>query len=181
MLGEMILKGDATTLESAEIDLFAEPVCTNTAVRRAARRLGNLYDAAFAAVGLKATQAGLLAGLDRLTTGNHGTPPTLQELASNLAIQISALTHALKPLVREGLVELRPDAQDGRAKRVALTASGTERLHAADLHWSTVNQRVEKVLGSESAAALRTLADRVASDSFLAAYDELLSQDTGAP
>jgi hypothetical protein len=35
-----------------------------------------------------------------------------------------------------------------------------------------VNQRVETVLGSDSAATLRALADLVASDEFLAAYGD---------
>jgi DNA-binding MarR family transcriptional regulator len=160
-----------------ETDLFDDMACTNTVLRRAARRLGNLYDEAFAAVGLKATQAGLLAEVERLATGNEGVPPTLQDLAVKLAIQMSAVTHALRPLIRDGLVELRPDETDRRAKRVALTRAGTARLHDAFVHWTEVNERVEHVLGHESAATLRALADRVASDEFLAAYGEAQAED----
>ena len=42
-------------------DLLAELVCTETSLRRAARRLGRLYDEAVAPSGINATQAGLLA------------------------------------------------------------------------------------------------------------------------
>jgi DNA-binding MarR family transcriptional regulator len=153
-----------------EIEFIEVPACTNTAVRRASRRLGNLYDDAFAAVGLKATQVSLLAEVDRMTTDNHQLPPTLQDLALKLAILISALTHALRPLVRDGLVELRPDEHDGRTKRAALTPAGAALLREAHAHWTTVNQRIEDVLGAESASLLRTIADHVASDEFLAAY-----------
>ena len=158
--------------QSAAEPAFDFPPCNNTALRRAARRLGNLYDDALEPVGLKATQMGLLAEIARLTAGNAGHPPSLQELAARLAIQISALTHALRPLVRDGLVALKPDDEDGRTKRGVLTASGTRRLNEAAAHWAAANERVEAVLGSDAAATLRALADRVASDEFLAAFND---------
>jgi DNA-binding MarR family transcriptional regulator len=149
---------------------FEELVCTNTALRRAARRLGNLYDDALAPLGLKATQVGLLADIERLAAANDRQWPTLQDLAGKLAIQISAVTHALRPLIRDGLVELQMDEQDRRTKRAMLTHVGTTRLHESIAYWAKANQRVEEVLGRDSAASLRALADRVASDAFLAAY-----------
>lgn len=145
-------------------------MCTNTSLRLAARRLGNLYDEALAPVGLKSTQVALLSETTRMATANEGRAPTLQELAAKLAIQISALTHALKPLIRDGLVELRADEQDRRTKRAVLTPAGNALLHEAIVHWNTANQRVEEVLGVESAASLRAVADYVASDEFLSAY-----------
>jgi DNA-binding MarR family transcriptional regulator len=154
-----------------EKDVFENLACTNTALRRAARRLGNLYDDALVPIGLKATQLGLLAEIERAAAANEGQPPALQELATRLAIQISALTHALKPLVRDGLVELKPNEHDRRTKLAALTPVGSDRLHEAAEHWAAANQRVEEVLGSDSAAALRALADYVASEDFLVAYN----------
>ena len=155
---------------SKELDLVSLPPCNNTALRRAARRLGNLYDDALAPLGLKATQVGLLAEIARLTAGNDGRAPSLQELAARLAIQISALTHALRPLLRDGLVDVVSDEADRRTKRSLLTAAGKARLSEALVHWADANQRVEAVLGRDGAATLRALADQVASDEFLAAY-----------
>jgi DNA-binding MarR family transcriptional regulator len=80
------------------------------------------------------------------------------------------LTHALRPLVRDGFVKLQPDAHDGRTKHAVLTALGERRLQEALVLWADANQRVEVVLGS-SAATLRTLADDVASPEFLEAYE----------
>jgi DNA-binding MarR family transcriptional regulator len=97
-----------------------------------------------------------------------------------LAIQISAVTHALRPLIRDGLVELRPDELDGRAKRAVLTRMGITRVRHAFIRWSEVNERVEVVLGRESAAALRALADHVASDEFLAAYESARAKNLAA-
>lgn len=153
-----------------EIDFSNVPACNATALRRAARRLGNLYDDALEPVGLKATQLGLMVEIARLAEAHGGQPPSLQELATRLAIQISALTHALRPLVRDGLVAVQPDAGDRRTKRALLTGTGLARLTEAATHWADVNARVEAVLGRDDAAALRALADRVSSDEFLAAF-----------
>jgi DNA-binding MarR family transcriptional regulator len=148
-------------------DLLAELVCTETSLRRAARRLGRLYDEAVAPAGINATQVSLLAQIagDRRTEG-----PTLQDLAERLAIQISALTHALRPLVRDGLVEVHRDADDKRIKHGVLTPSGRTRLQDALQLWAAANRRVEGVLGSALAEDLRGLADQVASPEFLDAY-----------
>lgn len=148
-------------------DVLGELACTNTALRRAARRLGHLYDEAVAPTELKATQLGLLSRIDRLA-GEDG--PTLQVLADHLAIRLSALTHALRPLVRDGLVELRQDAHDRRTKHAALTPMGRTRLSAGIALWATANRKVEVVLGSEAAGLLRNLADQVSSEAFLEAY-----------
>lgn len=149
-------------------DAFVELACTNTALRRATRRLGQLYDDAMAPLDLKATQFGLLVAIRDLTEG--GQEPTLNEIATRQLIQISALTHALKPLVRDGLVELHPDPDDRRSKRAALTPAGLDRLQQAAARWAQVNGRVETTLGPGVAEGLRALADLISSERFLDAY-----------
>ena len=141
--------------------------CNNTALRLAARRLGGLFDEALAPVGLKATQASMLSEIARLTVDHGGIAPTLQELALTLAVQISAVTHALPPLTRDGLVELQPDQSDRRTKRASLTSQGKRKLAKATQLWAAANQRVEAALGPTNAAALRVLAGQVMSDGFL--------------
>jgi DNA-binding MarR family transcriptional regulator len=157
------------SLEMPDESELRSRVCTNTALRLAARRLGQLYDEALAPLGLKATQLALLFEMDKLT-GADQQGPTLQDLANRLAIQLSALTHALRPLVRDGIIELRQDAQDRRTKHGVLTPLGKTRLSEAMVRWAAANDQVEAVLGPASAASLRALADQVASDEFLVAY-----------
>lgn len=162
-------KNSLDGLAEHEQDILGGRVCTNTALRLAARRLGQLYDEALAPLDLKATQLGLMAEIHKLT-GPDQQGPTLQDLASRLAIQLSALTHALRPLVRDGMVELRQDAKDRRTKHGVLTPLGKTRLSEAVVYWAAANDRVEAVLGPDSAAKLRALADQVSSDAFLAVY-----------
>ena len=157
-------------------DVLGGRVCTNTSLRLAARRLGQLYDEALMPMGLKATQLALIAEIEKLMAA-FPQGPTLQDLAARLAIQLSALTHALRPLVRDGLVELRADAKDRRTKHGVLTSLGKARLSEGVVRWAAANDRVEAVLGPASAASLRALADQVSSDAFLAAYK---SKDGGS-
>jgi DNA-binding MarR family transcriptional regulator len=145
---------------------LGELACTHTALRHAARRLGHLYDEAVSPTDLKATQLGLLSQIDRL---GRKDGPTLQALAERLTIGISSLTYALRPLVRDGLVELRQDANDKRTKHAALTALGRKRLDEGFVLWAAANRRVEIVLG-QAASKLRALADDVSSKEFLEAY-----------
>jgi DNA-binding MarR family transcriptional regulator len=168
VIGEPDDKMKAGALQPQE--MLAELACTHTALRRAARRFDQLYDDAVAPSGLKATQAGLLAQIAGVHDSGHQDWPTLQSLAERLTISMSALTHALRPLVRDGLVELHPDPLDGRTKRGALTKLGETRLREAFVLWADANRRVEEVLGS-SAAVLRSLADDVTSAEFLQAYE----------
>lgn len=153
-----------------EQDILGGRSCTVTPLRLAARRLEQLYDEALASSGLKATQLALIAGIHWLM-GAEQQGPTLQDLAARLAVQLSALTHALRPLVRDGLVELRQDALDRRTKHALLTPLGQARLAQAMVGWAAANDRVEAALGPAAAANLRALADQVASDAFLAAYE----------
>jgi DNA-binding MarR family transcriptional regulator len=141
--------------------------CTHTALRQAARRLGHLYDEAVAPTGLKATQVGLLFQADRLG-GVDG--PTLNTLAERLALSISSLTYALRPLVRDGLMKLEQDKHDKRTKHASLTALGRKRLAEGIKLWTTANRRTELVLGHDSATQLRALADGISSRKFLDAY-----------
>jgi len=152
------------------LDVLGELACTNTALRRAARRLGQLYDEALAPIGLKATQVAMIAQISRFAAQGEQAGPTLQDLAAQMAIQMSAISHALKPLLRDEIVELRQDPQDKRTKRCALTPKGRDLLAQALGLWAKANNRVEEVLGHASATLLRNLADTVASEQFLTDY-----------
>ena len=65
-------------------EILAGIACTNTALRLATRQLTNLYDEALEPTELKATQAALLAQIEKLTA-DHG--PALQDLAEGLAMR----------------------------------------------------------------------------------------------
>ncbi|MGY4345093.1 putative transcriptional regulator [Bradyrhizobium sp. GM7.3] len=74
--------------------------CNCNQVRRAARRLSRYYDLALAPSGLKATQYGLLSYL--VTSG----PMTMARLAKLMSMDRATTGHNLRPLVRDGFVEI---------------------------------------------------------------------------
>ncbi len=101
-------------------------LCNGTALRKATRRVSQLYDAVLAPSGLRSTQRSILIHVARAGT------PTMGELAQALVLDRSALAHNLKPLERDGLVSLLSDRDDRRSRRIGLTELGKARLDSYD-------------------------------------------------
>lgn len=140
--------------------------CTNSAIRRAARQLGQLYDDIVATSGLKGTQVTLMSQIAR--SGKEGTP--LKPLAEGLVMDLSALGHTLKPLTRDGLVELIPDERDGRVKRARLTALGAQKQEEALALWRDAQGRFDAVFGAERSAEMRSLLGLISTPDFAKAF-----------
>jgi DNA-binding MarR family transcriptional regulator len=84
--------------------------------------LGQLSSALLAARlpgGLMPSHFGVLNHLVRVRDGQ-----TPLALAHAFQVPKTTMTHTLSGLARHGLVEMRPNPQDGRSKRVWLTAPG---------------------------------------------------------
>ncbi|TPN85739.1 winged helix-turn-helix transcriptional regulator [Mesorhizobium sp. CU2] len=130
--------------------------CNNATLRRAARSLGRFYDDALAPSGLKGTQFGLLFQI------HVSDEPAMSTVADALIMDLSALGHTLKPLVRDGYVESFADPNDRRVKRLRLTPQGQAKLDEALILWSVAQQQFEAKVGVEQAAKLRAALDAVA-------------------
>lgn len=138
--------------------------CSSSSVRRASRQLGQLYDDIIRGVGLRGTQFSLLSQI------LHGNEPTQKELAEAMVMDLSALGHTLKPLIREGLVELVPDVRDRRAKRVRLTTLGLATQAELIDKWQEAQNRFDAVLGLEKSLELRRTLAFIASAEFAEAF-----------
>jgi DNA-binding MarR family transcriptional regulator len=125
--------------------------CNATALRKASRRLTQLYDAALEPTGLRSTQLAILVEL----ADRSGDPPTLAELAEALATDRSSLGHNLRPLERDGFIVLREGAADRRRRHIALTSKGKTKWREALRLWQVAQDRFEQVFGRSEAAALR--------------------------
>jgi DNA-binding MarR family transcriptional regulator len=134
--------------------------CNNGAIRQAARMLGQLYDDVMAPSGLRGTQYTLLYTIHLMHE------PTLGEMAQAMVMDLSALGRSLKPLEREGLVALVPDAKDGRAKRAVLTKAGSKKLKGATELWRNAQDRFEKAYGIKRAEELRAVLNSLSSPEF---------------
>lgn len=138
--------------------------CNGTALRKAMRRVSQLYDEVLAPCGLRSTQRSLLMHIAR--AGN----PTMGELAEALVLDRSALAHNLKPLERDGFIEIVVDDKDRRSRRIALTTLGNAKLAESMKLWAQAQRRFEHVFGEEEARALRATLHRIASSQFEEAF-----------
>jgi DNA-binding MarR family transcriptional regulator len=132
--------------------------CNCSSLRRAARRASLLYDRHLAGSGLTSGQYSILAEIRR-----HGqNSPTVCELAQALVMDRTALTHTLKPLERDGLLQLKASPADRRAKLICMTAQGQKKFANARVLWKEAQGEFSRSLGKDHAAALRSLLQTVA-------------------
>ena len=139
-------------------------LCFNRALRRSSNQLRKLYDEALAPCGLRGHEFGILAAIAR--TGSIG----IVELADTFLIDRATIRYRLAPLEKAGLAVVVPDRRDKRARLVQLTAAGTRKLAEATGPWQAAQARFEALVGSEAAAGLRVVADRVAAPAFAAQF-----------
>lgn len=125
--------------------------CIVAAMRAATRRLTQLYDEAMAPTGLRVTQFHVLSELNR----RSADPPTVGELAEILTMERSALGQTLRPLERDGFIELGHDERDGRRRPITLTKKGKDKVASARRHWAGAHEKSERFLGGGQLALLR--------------------------
>lgn len=126
--------------------------CTCSALRMAARRLSQAYDAALAPEKLSVSQYAVLSNLAKREGDG---PPTMGDLADLLGLDRTTLTHNLRPLARDGFVTLLPDPVDGRSRRVALTPEGRAKRERCRPLWRAAQDHVDRTFGTEPSRALR--------------------------
>ncbi|KAG0753395.1 hypothetical protein G6F22_021467 [Rhizopus arrhizus] len=94
----------------------------------------------------------------------------MTDLARAMVLDRSALAHNLKPLERDGYVQMARDERDGRSRRVALTDAGRAKLAESKRLWKDAQNRFEAAYGAERAAALRHALADIFSDEFALAF-----------
>ena len=127
--------------------------CAN--LRRAARVITRLYDAALRPSGLGVAQFTLLQALNTVPGMSQ------KQLASVLEIDSTTLTRTLEPLRRSGW--LRSTAgEDRRETHLALTAAGKRAYTRALPFWERAQGEFARALGAESWNRLMDLSVRTA-------------------
>jgi DNA-binding MarR family transcriptional regulator len=135
-------------------------LCNCFSLRQATRRVTQLYDQAFASVGLKATQYSLLNQVGTLG------PIALNPLAETMVMDRATLGHNVRPLAARGLVRLAV-GKDRRSREVSITAAGRDLLVSARALWHQAQRSFESEMGKDTSAALRGLLHRVAATEFI--------------
>ena len=129
--------------------------CTCMRLRKASRRVTQIYDRGLGEAGLTVTQYGILGQLRRYDGIGIGA------LAEILIMDPTTLTRNLRPLERQGLVATKPDRRDRRSRCLHLTAQGRAAFNNAIPAWRRAQRRLEEALGGSEAAALNAALDHV--------------------
>src|ERR1700742_4016378 len=110
--------------------------CIVAAMRAATRRLTQLYDEAMVPTGLRIPPFPILSELER----RSADPPTVGELAEILTMERSALGQTLRPLERDGLIDLGHDERDGRRRPIKLTKAGKGAIARGRPYWTKAHK-----------------------------------------
>ncbi len=158
-------------LDISDLDLGDNSRCNNTALRKATRRVSQLYDSILAPTGLRSTQRSILLNIARFGR------PTMGELAASLVLDRSALGHNLRPLERDGFIVLDVDPDDKRNRLARLTEKGASKLRETAALWKVAQERFESKFGTERAMALREALAVIAAEEFDDVFEEPASSD----
>jgi DNA-binding MarR family transcriptional regulator len=128
------------TPELLNLSVAENCVCFN--LRRVARVVTQFYDAEMRRHGVRPTQGSILASL------NSKASWTMAELSDWLGMERTTLVRNLRPLQRDGFVEV---AGGGRGNRVELTITtkGRQQVEKLTPAWKSAQSAVVKILGEK--------------------------------
>lgn len=132
--------------------------CTCLRMRRATRRVTQLYDHALEPAGLTVNQFGLLGYLHGASRA-PSQASSIGSIAEWLGMDPTTLNRNLKPLLAKGLAKNATDPDDGRIRIVRITEKGLRALRGALPRWRNAQADVEKAIGAQSIAELNSLLD----------------------
>ncbi len=136
----------------ARPDLDVAPLSVLSRVTRLARHLDRERRAAFAEHGLEAYEFDVLSALRRSGAPYELTPG---QLVRQTLVGSGTTTNRLDRLESRGLIDRRPDPEDGRVRRVRLTDRGRDRVDSAV---ADLLDRERRLLGGLSEPDRNTLA-----------------------
>jgi len=116
--------------------------CAVNALRKAERAATQIYDDALRPTGLRITQLNVLTAIRKLE------PISVKKLARSIVMDRTTLTRNLKPLEREGLIQVNA-VEDRRVREISLTPAGHRELTRAYRYWEQAQTRLLKQLGAK--------------------------------
>jgi DNA-binding MarR family transcriptional regulator len=129
--------------------LEVRDTCLCFAAQRAARELARRFDRAFADLGITNGQFSMMTAM-----GGMGGP-RLGDLARFMGMDHATVTAAVRKLEKNGLVTIREDGKDRRARRVSLTNDGIVTVERAVLVWRVEHLKMELEMAETDVPDLR--------------------------
>ena len=129
--------------------------CVANNLRMVTRTIVQAYEDALRPSGLT------IAQFSTLGTLNQTGPLPLTKLADAMELDRTTLARNLRPLERDGLVQITPDVDDRRVRVVSLTEDGGAALERAVPLWVAVQQRFLSGLGTANVNHLLDTFDQI--------------------
>lgn len=117
--------------------------CTCQKLREATRKISRRYDEALKPAGIKGSQFTMLAVISRSGVN------TMTDLADILGMERTTLIRNLKPLARDGLVEVSAEGYR-RSRSAGITDKGIAVLETAVPIWRATQLKLKGELGIEA-------------------------------
>ncbi len=125
--------------------------CFCTDLRRASRKLTEVYDAALATFDINIAQYFLLR-----TIADH-QPVSLTQLGALVDLDRSTIGRNVKVLENRELTDITTDAGDQRERVVSLTSDGKTLLRRATPAWDRCQNSVIEQIGAKKIEAMRAM------------------------
>jgi DNA-binding MarR family transcriptional regulator len=130
-----------------DLDLSAMDNCVCFNMRWVARAFTQFFDAQMRRHGIRPTQTPILGAL----AGKPGW--SMEELSNWLGLDRTTLVRNLRPLEREGLVEMTGTGRGGRVS-IFITPKGKKELDRVMPAWRCAQQAAVKTLGEQRWSAI---------------------------
>lgn len=123
-------------------------MCACRKMREASRKITRMYDEFLRPAGIKTTQFTMLAVVARMDAA------TLTELAKILGLDRTTLSRNLRPLERDGLIEVSAEGYR-RARLVNITNEGIAAMEKALPLWRSAQKSLKRRLGDDTWARIQ--------------------------
>ena len=123
--------------------------CLDYNLRKAARIAAQHYEEVMKPCGLRNTQFTLMVATCLMDK------PLITDLARVLAMDRTTVSRNVKPLQRDGLLNIVP-GEDKRSRHIVVTDAGRQRLLQAIPLWQKAHQSLQQKVGLENAQQLLT-------------------------
>jgi DNA-binding MarR family transcriptional regulator len=137
-----------------ELDFSARRNCVCFNLRRVARVVTQFFDAELRRHGIRSTQGSILSALN--ITG----PTNMADLSDLLGMERTTLLRNLRPLQRDGMVDVEGGGRGGRVE-VSLTVKGRKQIEKLAPAWEAAQRTAVTVLGEKRWSALLADLDAV--------------------
>jgi len=128
--------------------------CMFNKTRTISRYVTNLYANALKEVGVTPVQFSILTAVQLIPNAN------VNHLSSALMMDRTTLNRNLKPLLRDGYIDIQ-ESTDRRERKISITQEGQEVYEKGYKKWEEAQKEFEEVIGMDDWLAMNSLFDTI--------------------